>query len=328
MTTSSSPERFPDFLIIGAPKAGTTALHAALVQHPQLRLSTPKEPKYFMCGDAPPPLYVGPGDAHSRREWVWRRDEYTQLFADVPKNCLAGESTPFYLYDVDAQRRIKATIPHVKLIAVLRDPVDRAYSNWMHLWVDGLEPVADFVEACRRERKRIDAGWAPFWRYTGLGKYGEQLSRLYDQFPEDQILVTRYRDLVDNPREALDTVCRFLGVQDGAVESAPSDNTRPFVADSTRTRSFGRAMRIGAWVGAALPPHVWRKASRPILSRLQNRGAAHRPQLSSMQRRQLVDFFREDIELLAKMTGRNFDDWLSDVGRGGYTTRVSERIAS
>ena len=68
----------------------------------------------------------------------------------------AGESTPFYLYHRDARRRIAADLPDARLVAVLRDPVDRAYSNWMHLWVDGLEPCADIVEACAREQERID----------------------------------------------------------------------------------------------------------------------------------------------------------------------------
>ena len=65
--------RLPDFLLVGAPKAGTTALHGALAEHPDLFLSGVKEPKYYLCGDSPPPAYRGPGDAHSNREWIWQR---------------------------------------------------------------------------------------------------------------------------------------------------------------------------------------------------------------------------------------------------------------
>ena len=77
----------PDFLIIGAPKAGSTALHVALAQHPELFLSEPKEPKFFLCDERPPdPAHQrGPGDAHSAREWVWRRDEYEALFDAAPR---------------------------------------------------------------------------------------------------------------------------------------------------------------------------------------------------------------------------------------------------
>ena len=70
----------PDFLVIGAPKAGTTALHAALAQHPDVFVSDPKEPKYWLCDGAPPPAWCGPGDKHSQQEWIWRADRYFPLF--------------------------------------------------------------------------------------------------------------------------------------------------------------------------------------------------------------------------------------------------------
>jgi hypothetical protein len=325
VTDTSAPERLPDFLIIGAPKAGTTALHAALMQHPQLRLSVPKEPKYFLCGDAPPPLYVGPGDAHSRREWIWRREDYTRLFADIPGDILCGESTPFYLFDKQSHLRIAEAVPDVKLIAVLRDPVDRAYSNWMHLWADGLEPVADMVSACARERQRVHAGWAPFWRYIELGKYGEQLRHLRRYFDESQIMTLRYRELVDEPDKTTDRVCSFLGVKEGVIGAVPRDNTRPFVHDSPRTRQFARVLRAGAWVGAAFPPHIWRRASEPVLALFHKRGDDHRPHLTGTERSQLIDYFRDDIALLEQLTGQSFGDWLSDVSAGGYAARVAAR---
>ena len=69
----------PDFLIVGAPKAGTTALHAALAQHPDVFVTDPKEPKYWLCDGAPPPHWNGPGDRHSQQEWIWRSEEYADL---------------------------------------------------------------------------------------------------------------------------------------------------------------------------------------------------------------------------------------------------------
>src|SRR3982751_1900715 len=83
--------RLPDFLLVGAPKAGTTALHAALAQHPELFLSEPKEPKYYLCGDSPPPAYRGPGDAHSNQEWIWQRQRYLDLFASAGAHQPGGE---------------------------------------------------------------------------------------------------------------------------------------------------------------------------------------------------------------------------------------------
>lgn len=313
--------RLPDFLIIGAPKAGTTALHAALAQHPGLYLSRVKEPKYYLCGDSPPPAYKGPGDAHSNQEWIWQRGRYQALFADVPDEVLCGESTPFYLYHRDARRRIADDLPHARLIAVLRDPVDRLYSNWMHLWVDGLEPCGDVVEACAREAARIDAGWAPFWHYQGLGRYGRQLEDLFERFPREQVLLVRYRDLVERPDQTVDRVCRFLGVAPGTVPTVPADNSRPFVHPGLRTRLLGRAIRAGAAAGAFLPPQVWRTASRPLVDQLHRWGEAARPRLTPEQRARLLRPFLDDIALLERVTGESFDAWRHHRGGDSFHAR-------
>jgi hypothetical protein len=106
-------ERLPTFFIAGAPKAGTTALHAALATHPGLYLSPVKEPKYYLTDSRPPDRarQRGPGDAHSAQEWIWQRERYLALFAEAPAGVPRGESTPFYLYDRDAQARIAADVP-------------------------------------------------------------------------------------------------------------------------------------------------------------------------------------------------------------------------
>ena len=182
----------PDFFVIGAPKAGTTALHVALARHPQIFMSRVKEPKYFLT-DGPPPARGGPGDARTFREYVWRRADYEALFAEAPTGSLRGESTSLYLHDPQALRRMRDEVPSAKLIALLRDPVERAHSNWTHLRSAGLEPEADFLRACDLELQRADAGWAPFWQYLDLGRYGGQFRALYDLFARDQVLLLRER---------------------------------------------------------------------------------------------------------------------------------------
>ncbi len=312
----------PDFLIIGSPKAGSTALHDAVAQHPGLFLSTPKEPKFFMCDErAPDPAHQkGPGDAHSAQEWVWRRAAYERLFDGAPAGALRGESTPFYLWDKDSHARIRAVVPDVKMIAVVRDPVDRAYSNWVHLWCDGLEPEKDFLTACRQERSRIAAGYAPFWRYLETGLYGQQLAHLYGVFPREQVFVLRYRQLIDDTAEILDRICRFLGVRTGVISTIPGSNVKSWVPDSTVNRVLQRGVRVGAAVGARLPPRVWRAAERPALAVLQ-RGHHRRPPLPTEQRAQLLPYFRQDNALLSELTGIDHSDWLNEQGRGAFKER-------
>jgi hypothetical protein len=323
----------PDFLIVGAPKAGSTAIHDALVAHPQLFLSRPKEPKFFMTDGTRPPRHEhrGPGDAHSSREWVWHRDRYESLFDAAPPGFLKGESTPFYLWDRAAHRRIAETIPDVRMIAVIRDPVDRAHSNWAHLYADGLEPEADFMRACRREPDRIAAGYAPFWRYLELGRYGEQFAHLFTLFFREQVHVVRYRELIDDPARTLDGICAFLGIDTGLLTEIPPSNASGWSANTPFNSALRLAVRTGAVAGSYADPRLWRAAERRLVRYLK-RGNSPRPRVTVEERRELVEYFREDVALLEQMLGRSFEDWLSDQVRGTYAERKSwapsSRVAS
>ena len=311
----------PDFLIAGAPKAGTTALHAALSRHPEVFMYDPKEPKHWLCDDAPPPHYGGPGDRHSQREWLWRRADYDALWTPAPEHQARGESTAFYLWSRGAHRRIAAALPAVKWIVVVRDPIDRAYSNWMHLWCDGLEPVADFMTAFDLEAERVEAGYAPFWRYRSLGLYGEQLAHLYTLVDRSRVLVMRYRELVDDPAGAVDRACRFLGVSTGLVSSIPRDNSRAFVAPGWRPALFGPVIRGGARLGQFAPPQAWR-AMEPYLRPLLRASADdRRPRLTPAQRDALLPAFADDIALLSELTGDDYSAWLSSDSRGSFAER-------
>jgi len=311
----------PDFLIIGAPKAGTTALYAALAQHPEVFMTTPKEPKFWLCDGAPPPHWRGPGDRHSQQEWMWRADEYAALFANAPQGSTRGESSAFYLWSRGAHRRIGEALPNVRLIAVVRDPIDRAYSNWMHLWSDGLEPERDFATAFALQDERARAGWAPFWRYRELGLYGEQLEHLGKYVDPERILVMRYRDIVDDPPAAIDRACRFLGIETGRVATIPRDNARSFVAPGWRPSLLGPVVRTGARLGQFAPPQVWRRVSKPLVAGLTGPGVAHRPLLSAAVREELITEFADDIDLLSSIAGEDFSDWLSTASRGSFDQR-------
>jgi Sulfotransferase family len=314
----------PEFLIIGAPKAGTTALHDALAAHPQLYASPVKEPKYFLTDDLPPARseHRGPGDAHSAREWVWRPAQYGQLFADAPAGTLRYESTPFYLWQCAAHPRIARALPAGKLIAVVRDPIDRAFSNWTHLRADGLEPEPDFLRACRAEPARVAMGWAPFWRYLELGRYGEQFANLFRHIDPARVRIVRYRELVETPRETLDGLCRFLGVDTGVLTRLPDSNLGRWAAGGALNGALRGTIRVGARAGAYLHPAIWRTAQRPLLAALQ-RGDAPRPRLAPEIRARLVDYYVEDVALLSRLLDADHYDWLAPEGRGTYTVRRS-----
>jgi hypothetical protein len=300
----------PDFLVVGVPKAGTTALYAALTRHPQLYLPPVKEPKFFLC-DGPPSLQPGgPGDIQTRLTQVWRRGDYEDLFDPAPAGALRGEATPFYLYDRAAQVRIRHLLPKVRMIALLRDPVDRAHSNWVHLWAAGLEPESDFVAACRAEPGRRAAGWAHFWHYVGQGLYGAQLRYLYQLFNREQVLLLRYRDLETQPAATLDQVCAFLGVAKGVVREVPPENVSVYPARSRGNDVLRAVLRYGAGIGYHFPEPVRAAFREPLLAMLHRR-TARRPRLTREQRAAVLPYFAEDIALLESLTGESYSDWLS-----------------
>jgi Sulfotransferase family len=302
----------PDFLIIGAPKAGTTALHVALGGHPQLFLSSVKEPKYFLT-DGPPQTRGGPGADHSKASYIWRRDEYEELFAEAPPGTLCGESTTLYLSDMAAHRRMHALVPRARLIAVLRDPVDRAHSGWTHSRSVGLERERDFRVACSLEEERQRAGWGPLWSYLRLGRYGEQVEHLYRYFPPRQVLLLRYRDLRNEPERTIARVCNFLGVDPYAVRSLPALNVTADVSVSPVNELLRRVMRSGSSLAYKLPGRVpetiGRLVGTPTLRLLQRHQRTRQP-LTVEERKALIPEFASDIALLERVTGASFQDWL------------------
>ncbi len=305
----------PDFLVIGAPKAGTTALHAALARHPGLYMSPVKEPKFFLS-DGPPPAKGGPGDALTYREHIWRRPDYEALFDAAPAGAPRGESTPLYLYDRAAMRRIRAALPDARLIVIVRDPVERAHSNWTHLWSAGLEPIGDFVRACGEEERRIAAGWASFWHYVGLGRYGEQLEYLFTLFPREQVLVLRYRRLVDEPEQTLDQIFAFLGVEQGVVAEIPRHNVTSHPEPTLAHRTVSLAQRAASAVGSFIPGLTAATLTGPGERFLQRHSRERQP-LDWQQRQELLPRFEDDIKLLERVLDESFEDWLRPRERSG-----------
>jgi hypothetical protein len=305
----------PDFFVAGAPKAGTTALHSALAKHPGLCLSPVKEPKFFLTA-GPAPAEGGPGDAKTYREHIWRQSDYEALFDRAPAGVLKGESTPFYLYRRDAQFRIKKVVPDAKFIVVLRDPIERAHSNWAHLWSAGLDPIGDFVDACAQEPDRVAAGWADFWRYVDLGRYGGQLEHLYSLFPRENVLLLRYHALVAEPARSLDLACSFLGVEPGVLTELPRENVTAQPHPSLKYRAIATARRASSAVSALLPGHAGARLNDRLEHLLQQDATPRRP-LTWEQRKALIPAFEADIRLLELVTGEDCGDWLLPRGESG-----------
>src|SRR3954451_22819855 len=205
---------FPTFLILGAAKAGTTALYYYLRQHPQVGMSRIKETNFFALMGRPLD-FRGPGDDdYINRFSVTTWEGYCSQFPEDGKARAIGESSPLYLYSPDAPRRIAEALPAAKLVVLLRDPVDRAFSAFLHLVRDGRETATEFREALRREPSRIADHWEHIWQYRAMGLYHEQLSRYFETFGREQIRVYLYEELAAGPVDVLQDLFRFLEVDE------------------------------------------------------------------------------------------------------------------
>ena len=202
----------PNFLIIGAAKSGTTALYNYLRQHPQIYMSPVKEPRHFAF-DAQDLDFRGPGDAQLHRSSVLDPAQYEALFAGATAAHRAvGEASPVYLCSPKAAGKIQARLPQAKLIAILRHPVERAYSHYLHLIRDGVEPLTDFAQALAAEPQRARDNWEYRWRYKELGLYSQQLQRYLAAFDRRQLKIYLYEEFDQEPKRVLQDIYRFLGV--------------------------------------------------------------------------------------------------------------------
>lgn len=202
----------PNFIILGAAKAGTTALYHYLAQHPRIYLSPLKETNFFAL-EGEPPRFCGPGDHdYVNCLSITTLEGYAAQFAGVRDETAIGEASPLYLYSPKAVGRIRHYVPDARLIAFVRNPVDRAFSAFLHLVRDEREPCREFREALAAEEERIRAGWEHIWHYKRMGLYHEQLRRYYDVFPADRIKVFLYKDLRLEPRRTLREIFGFLQV--------------------------------------------------------------------------------------------------------------------
>jgi hypothetical protein len=226
-TAGSRP--LPDFLILGAQKAGTTALYDYLYRHPAISGPSWKEVGFF--------------DLHWWRGERWYRGHF-------PRGARApvGEASPSYLFHPEAPQRVRSLVPDARLIAILRDPVDRAFSHYQHEVALGREPLS-FEDALDREEARTrgevermladprsfsHAWWN--WTYRARGLYAQQLERWLAVFPRDQLLVLLTEELAAAPAETYARVLEFLGASPHELDSYPRVFDRDYDAMRPETR--------------------------------------------------------------------------------------------
>lgn len=298
----------PTFLIIGAAKSGTTSLYHYLRQHPDVFMPEVKEPRFFAYVDDPPPM-TGPGDAESNEGSgaVYTLDDYEALFAGAGNATAVGEASVNYLYSETAPRRIHEHLPDVDLIAVLRNPIERAYSHYLHLLRAGREPLRDFGEALAQEEERRQKEWEWSWHYTRMGFYHEQLQRYLEYFDRDQLSLYLFDDFKADNLAVTQDIYRTIGVDDSFV---PEDSI-------THAKT---GVPISDWFQSFLlnPDHPIRRASRYVLPepvrdrvvKVVKNANLSKPEMDPSVRAALAERFADDVHALESFLDRDLSHWL------------------
>ena len=291
----------PNFLIIGAAKAGTTALHEYLQQHPRIYMTPTKETNFFAF-EGEEINFRGPGDEALKDFSITDLETYKAQFAGVKEEIAIGEACPSYLYHSQAATKIKQYIPNARLIVILRNPVTRAYANFLHIVRDDREPCRDFALALQAEAERIANNWEWFWHYIQIGFYGKQLKHYYEIFPSSQIKVYLYEDLKENAIATLQDIFRFLEVDDTFV---PNMALRPNKSGMPKNKLLHQILTKPNPLKTLLKPLFPAKIRQKIQHQNLNT-----PQMSQEVRQQLLDLYRTDILHCQDLIQRDLSNWL------------------
>jgi hypothetical protein len=294
----------PNFLVIGAPKAGTTTLNYALGQHPQIYMSPVKEAGFFWA-DGQQIDFQAPGAINLRNRLVTDLASYQALFDGAAGQPAIGESSVRYLASPQSPGLIRQFIPAARLIASLRQPADRAFSEYSHQLRDGIEPCQSFAEAIQQEHRGERDHWMAC-RYLPLGFYARSLKRYLKLFDRSQIHISLLEDLQTDPQGLLRGLFRFLEVdQSFTPDLSHKHNVSGVIRNPVVRLIWTRSKNIRAGLRRFTPPQFRHAASEWVIQDLVK--LPFPPDL----RLELTEYYRQDILQLQDLIQRDLSGWLS-----------------
>jgi hypothetical protein len=297
-------KNLPNFLIVGAAKCGTSSLHNYLNQHPNIFMSSineegknVKEPQFLVKNQVKNRLHFG----------VWTWEEYQSLFKQAKQQKAIGESSVFYLfYYQDAIREIKNRLGNdVKIIIMLRNPIDRAYSAFQHV-SRGLKEKHTFEYSLEIEEGRLekDKTLTPMVMYKAMGMYYEMVKAYSDSFKDVHIIL--HEDFSFSTSKVVKEVFQFLGVdKNEKINSDIHYNVGgKSWSNNTLKKVFVTESKLKSVV-RKIAPEKARKTIREILSR----PFIKQVSMKKEAREDLIRYFRKDIKKLAILINKDLTNW-------------------
>lgn len=299
----------PNFIIVGAPKCGTTSLYHYLNQHPQIFMSPNKEPGFFAY-EGKKPIHSGPGDryAWTAKKSIVNLKSYQALFEDSGSSIARGEATTMYLYLKEAPVRIHKYLPNAKIIMVLRDPIERAFSHYLQVRRDNREWIRDFSEALKLEDKRIEKNFAPAWHYRHVSLYSTQVQRYLKYFSNEQIRIYLYDDFIETPQKVIQDIFDFLGVD--SKWQPDMSNQHNTMGNIPKCRLLNRFLYYPNPLKSALRLSIPPAIRKDFMTQISRRNVIELPTLDKNLRKEVLPLFLEDISKLQTLIHRDLSHWL------------------
>lgn len=308
----------PNFFVIGAQKAGTTSLYHYLNQHHEIYMSPAKEPLFFSHSIDP----SGNARRHRFKRPLFPRnprfaniEEYQRLYEGVGGEKAIGEASTLYIYAAGTAERIKRYAPDAKIVAILRNPADRAYSAFLYALRIGVEPFSDFARALRAEQRRVDTNWHYVYRYYDRGLYYKQIKAYYDVFGPESVGIWIYEDLKKDPRNVSKSVFRFLGVDDSFVPDTSLRHNPASIPKNSLSRAVIRVMNVAFPIAKKVVPSTsvrvrdqWDYKVRQVIN--ERILVEKLPPFDPVLRAGLIERYKEDILKLQALTALDLSDWL------------------
>jgi hypothetical protein len=296
----------PNFLIIGAGKSGTSSLYYYLQQHPEVFMCPVKEPNFF----AYDPNHKGwNGPAKDLGKVTKTLEDYLKLYEGVRNEKAIGEASPSTFHPFGCQQ-VRRYIPDARLICILRQPVDAAYSAFLHRRRDRMEPESDFLRAYRSAKARIAAGWAPMLYYPRY--YSQPLKYWLSQFSREQFRFYLTEELKLDPFALLRNLFQFLGVDENFQPALARKNTAHIIRSQT-VRQMLANDRNQPVVTKLLKRFVPSKLRYPLRSSIQKWNNGSAPRLNPQLRNKLTLELRDEILRVQELIQRDLSLWLKEV---------------
>jgi len=285
----------PNFVVIGAPKSGTTSLFYYLRQHPDIFLPVKKELHYYSYSEIESHA-EGPGDHFTIDSLCATRDDYLKNYRSVKKEIAIGEISPSYLYYAEgvAAKIKKELSPSVKIIMILRNPIDKAYSQYMHLVRDQRETLP-FYDALLVESEREDNNWGDIWLYANSSLYAKKVKHYLSIFDKKNVKILFFDEFIENPNVVLKSIFQFLG-----VDSKIKCNTQTIYNRTGNSKSklisnfFNGPNLLKSILKMVIPERV----RIPIRLFLLNLNTGKKRDMDSTAKEYLSNFFYSDIREL------------------------------